>query len=215
MHHFSQGALVTGIAYDSVPNQSFSWVNCPTSTSDPNGNLPLPTNPGGSCISQTATSTNTTPATYYQLVKSINAPVAAIQGVDLFLFNKDRSQDMFKRAKSWTPGLFIGASAYPLDHYFGGLAFEPMRGFNITGGAVGGSETFLSKSSVVAPGGYSDANPSIPTSSHFKAGFFIMIGFDTNLFGSIFNGSIFQSVIPIGTLGSSTPAPAAATPTAP
>jgi hypothetical protein len=154
------------------------------------------------------TTSNPTPPTYYQLVKSSQAPVAAVEGVDLFLLNQGRAQDMFPGHQKLTPGLFLGAAAYPPNHYFVGTTIEPERGFNISAGAVFGSQTILPSSFAYTPGSYASVNPSIPTSTKFKTGFFIMIGFDTSLFGQIFNGSIFQSVLSIGTAGSPpTPAP--------
>jgi hypothetical protein len=91
--------------------------------------------------------------------------------------------------------------------------FKSLRGFDISAGAVFGSQTILPSTFAYTPGSYASVNPSIPTSTKFKPGFFFMIGFDTSLFGQIFNGSIFQSVLSIGTAGSP-PAPAPA-PTAP
>ncbi len=210
MHHFSHGTLITGIAYDSVPNQSFSWVTCSTSASNTAGNFPSGPN-GAPCISPTATTANPTPATYYQLVKSKQIPIAAVEGVDLFLFDSGGSQDMFPGKNRPIPGLFIGSSAYPLNHYFVGTTVEPERGFNISAGVVFGSENILPSSFGYQAGSYASVHPSIPTSTKFKTGVFFMIGFDTSLFGQIFNGSIFKSVLSVGTAGS--PPASSSTPT--
>ena len=189
MHHFSDATLVTGVAYDSVTSPSFSWNTCPTDPNNtPAGNYPSSAHPA--CISPTtpAGSTTSTPP-YYQLISTKQAPVAAVQGVDIFF----KRQDQFPTAiRPHSVGAFIGVAAYPLNHYFFGLSGEPKPGFNLTAGAVVGSINVLPDSFGYQVGSYSTANPTVPSATRFKVGFFVMFGFDTSLFKSIFNLSAFQ-----------------------
>lgn len=107
--------------------------------------------------------------------------------------------------------VFLGASAYPLNHYFAGLSDEPHRGISFTGGVVVGAETMLPKNFPTPVYGVVQANLTIPTTSSMKSGYFVMVAFHTSLFGAIFKGSVFQNVIGIPTAGTSagTAAPAA------
>jgi hypothetical protein len=213
LHQFSDAALFTGIAYDSVPQVSYSWFTCPTSPSVPAGSS-LPTD----CVSPTTPPGSTTPLpTYYQLTQTKQAQVAAIEGISLYPWlPKDMfTQDTMPGFLRYLPtGLFLGGSAYPLNHYFAGASLEPYRGVSLTGGVVFGSETQLPKDFPTPVLGVTQANPSIPTTSSLKKGFFVMVAFHTSLFGQIFKGSVFQNVVGIPTAGMSAPpaAPAAAGP---
>jgi hypothetical protein len=203
-HRFINAALITGAAYDSVPNYSYSWFTCPTNPAFPAGNQSTAA-PG--CISPTTPSTATTPLpTYYALQRTQQAQVAAIQGITFYIWPKDSfTQHTIPPLARYMPGIFVGASAYPLNHYFGGLSEEPVRGFSITAGIVYGSETTLPSNSPYTIGSVVQSTPSSLTSSSLRPGFFVMFGFHTSLFGAVFNGSVFQNALNIGTAG--TPAP--------
>ncbi len=203
VHHFTQGALVTGIGYDSIPNVTFAWNPCPTSSTLPGGSTPSPTPSTTPCISPTAPTGGTAP-TYYQLVSASQARVAAIEGVNLYF----PSRDMFVLSRSdFAPALFLGAAAYPLNHFYIGATEERIRGLSLTGGFTGGAENVLPGNYGYVVGSTAPVNPPIPSASHLKAGWFFMIGFDTGIFIHIFDNSVFQNVLSIGTAGSPTPAP--------
>lgn len=215
IHHFSHGALVTGVAYDSIKQSTFSWVTCLTNANFPNGNPPnltatssSTTTPSGACASPTVIPTGATAApTYYQLHVQSGPTVAVVEGVDLFIFDNASwkhggARDMFKSRMAWTPPeLYLAASAYPVNHYYAGLSEEPLQGFHLSGGIAGAVQSSISTGSGFTVGAVSLSNPTIPTTSHFKGGFFIEVGFDTSLFGQIFSKNAFNNVLSLGSAG--------------
>jgi hypothetical protein len=215
VHHFSHGALVTGVAYDSIKQSTFSWATCLTNANFPNGNPPnltatssSTTTPSGACASPTVIPSGATAApTYYQLNAQSGPTVAVVEGVDLFIFDNfswkhGGARDMFKSRMAWTPPeLYLAASAYPVNHYYLGLSEEPLQGFHFSGGIAGAVSSSISPGAGFNVGSVSLSNPTIPTTSHFKGGFFIEVGFDTSLFGQIFSKSAFSSVLSLGSAG--------------
>jgi hypothetical protein len=187
LHHFTNGALIAGVAYDSVPNQTYSWQQCPV------GNAQTKT-PNAPCYSTPATGTNT--QTYnYQLVRSVQAPVAATGGILLY----PRPRDMFApKADKNAFGVIFAISAYPLNHYLLGPAYEPKPGISLSAGIVEGSTNILPKGYSV--GVISASNPDLPSATKFKTGGFVMLSFDAYLFKAIFTGGPF-----IPTIGTATP----------
>jgi hypothetical protein len=201
VHHFSDGTLVTGIAYDSIRPPTFSWNACPISTTNTAGNFPSTMMP--TCISpSTPATTGVAAATpYYQLISTTQTTAAAVQGVDLFFGH----QDQFPARKMGPSlGALIGVSAYPLNHYYLGLMVE-CRGFNLSAGAAFSPINYIPSSFGYGVGSYAATNPTIPTDSKWKTGFFIMLGFDTNLFESIFNLSAFRNSGAATVVGAPTP----------
>jgi hypothetical protein len=193
LHRFSGAALITGVAYDSVGSPSYSWFTCPTSPTLPAGN-DSSAPPG--CISPTtAAGATTTAPTYYELVKSSQTTVTVVEGINFNIVKQDTyiDQNSYPHSIFFTPSIFFGASAYPLNHYYFGLSESPIRELSITGGLSYGSQTKLPANYPYAQGSVVDTAPALLTSSTFKPGYFVMIGFHTSLFGKIFNGSIFQS----------------------
>lgn len=187
LHHFTNGALIAGVAYDSVANQTYSWQQCPVGSTQTK-------TPNPPCYSPAATGSNSQ-IYNYQLLRSVQAPVAAVGGVLIYF----RSRDMFapKADRRAFGGLFA-ISAYPLNHYFFGPAYEPKPGINVSGGVVFGAANAL-------PTGYSvgvisASNPSLPSDTKFKTGAFVMLSFDAYLFKAIFTGGPF-----IPTVGTATP----------
>ena len=84
-------------------------------------------------------------------------------------------------------------SAYPLNQYFFGIAYEPKPGINLSGGVAFGSTNVL-------PDGYSvgviaASDPSLPSATKFKTGAFVMLGFDAYLFKALFTGGPFTPTI--------------------
>jgi len=204
LHNFSKAALFTGVAYDSVPNVNFNWVACPTSATNTTGSTAT-----NACISPTTAAGATTPQlTYYQLVKTRQPQIAAIEGIAIYPW---KPRDMFREIRgqrvSFSPELFIGAAAYPLDHYFLGGNVEPIHGMSFFGGLAFGAETTLPRNSPYQIGSVAQgtAPPALTTSTSMHTGVFVGVAFHTSLFGSIFNGSVFQNVLSIGTAGSSKP----------
>ncbi len=186
VHHFVRGALVTGFAFDSIGNRSYSWVACPVSPPAP---------PSGACFSAAPTSGTAPTTATYQLVQSNSPQAAVVVGVTIFI----KREDMFPGAKSkwWQrSGPFLGASAYPLNHYFLGCSLEPLHGLNLTLGPVFGSQTRLPNNYTQGPVTAATA-PTIPSSSGFRAGVFVMVGFDTSMFKAIF-GSLWGNVTSVG-----------------
>jgi hypothetical protein len=207
LHRFSSAALITGVAYDSIGSPSYSWFTCPTSPTLPAGN-DSSAPPG--CISPTTAAGATTSApTYYELVKTSQTTVSVVQGINFNIVKQDTyiSQNSYPRPIFFTPSIFFGASAYPLNHYYFGLSESPIRELSITGGLSYGSQTRLPANYPYAPGSVVDTAPALLTSSTFKPAYFIMIGFHTSLFGKIFNGSIFQNISNSGQAASPAPAP--------
>jgi hypothetical protein len=179
-----RGALVTGLAYDSIASHSYSWVACPSSATVQ-----------GACT--TPASTATTPPTTYQLVQSNSPQAAVVVGVSIFC----RREDMFPGVKSkwWQrSGPFLGASVYPLNHYFFGASLEPIHGFNLTLGPVFGSQMSSPAQYTVGEQVSAAAAPTLPSSSKFHAGAFVMVGFDTSIFQAVF-GSLWSNVTSVGT----------------
>ena len=221
IHHFSHGALVTGVAYDWIKQSALNWVACPTNANTPNGNPPGltgtqsgGTGANGSCISPiVASGSQTTAPTYYQLQPQSGPTVAVVEGVNLFLFDNPSlkhgsARDMFKSRMAWTPPeLYLAASAYPINRYYLGLTEEPLQGFHFSGGIAGAVLSSTPASSGYTAGTVSISNSAIPTTSHFRGGAFIEIGFDTSLFGQIFNGNILSNILTLGSAGG-TPQPA-------
>lgn len=218
VHHFSHGALVTGVAYDSVKQMTFSWLTCPTNatylTGNPSGLTGTTISPppsSGPCASPTTVPSGATTApTYYQLQPTSGPTVAVVEGVDLFIFDNFRlrnwmqggARDMFaSRMVLSRPELYLAASAYPVNHYFLGLSEEPLQGFHFSGGISGAVQSSISRSSGFTVGTVSLSNSAIPTTSHFKHGYFIEVGFDTSLFGQIFSKNAFSSVLSLGSAG--------------
>jgi hypothetical protein len=188
LHHFTDGALIAGVAYDSVPNQSYQWQQCPTSSSFPNGTNSTP------CYSPTPAG-GATPSYNYQLLRTSQAPVAAVGGILLY----PKQRDMFspKTDKSALAALFA-VSLYPLNHYFVGPAFEFKPGISISSGVVFGSTNVLPDHYGFAPGDVTSGAPSPPSVTRFKTGFYFMLSFDAYLFKAIFTSG---PVVP--TIGSS------------
>jgi len=187
LHHFTNGALIAGIAYDSVANQMYSWQQCPVGTTQT-------TTPNPPCYSPPATGTAT--QTYnYQLLRTGQAPVAAVGGILLYF----KPRDMFDpKLDKHAFGAMFAVSAYPLNHYFIGPTWEPKPGINFSAGIVEGSTNLL-------PTGYSEgviasSNPTLPSVTKFKTGAFFMLSFDAYLFKAIFTGGPF-----VPTIGTATP----------
>jgi hypothetical protein len=218
LHHFQNAALITGAAYDSIPNPSFSWFMCPTSSAIPGGNPPLmtPSTGGsllltsGSCISPSGGTTAL--PTYYQLMQSKQTQLAIIQGISVYF----RPQDSFTRytrdGHTWrmSPGLFLGAAVWPLNHYYAGLSAEPFRaGISIVAGYAAGVVNRLPRNYGFVPNDVVMSNstpptpPALSTSTTLRGGWFVMVGFHTSLFKAIFTGTAFQNPGNIGTAGSS------------
>jgi adenylate kinase family enzyme len=207
VHHFTNAALVTGFAYDSVTTYSFSWSACPLSSTNTMGSTTK-----GSCISPTPAAGSTAP-TYYQLTQSKQVTFTAVQGINLYPFPKDTfTAHSTPRSLNLMPAIFIGAAIYPLNHYYIGLSEEPssFRLLSITGGLTYGSQTALPSNSPFMVGSVATSAQPLSTSTHFRAGFFVMVGFHTSLFKAIFTGSAFQNTSNTGTAGapsgSTTPA---------
>lgn len=199
-HRFTNAALITGVTYDSIPNQSFSWFTCPTSPTLPNGN-PSSSVPG--CISPTTPAGATTPSpTYYELLQTRQPFIGAVQGINIYIL----PQDTFTTHRNpgylrFIPDVFLGASVYPLNHYFAGLSEEGLlRGLSISGGLAYGSQDVVPSNFPYKPGTVVTAAPTLSTSTRFQKGFFLMVGFHTSLFKAIFSGSAFQNTS-IGTAG--------------
>jgi hypothetical protein len=135
-------------------------------------------------------------------VQSNSPQAAVVVGISLFI----KREDMFpgKKPPWWQSYLptepFLGASVYPLSHYFVGGSLEPLHGFFLTLGPVFGSQTCLPKNWQYAPGQQvtQTSTPTIPSSSHFRKGAFVMAGFDTSLFKAIFGG-LWSNVTSVGT----------------
>jgi hypothetical protein len=201
LHHFSNGELITGAAYDSIPNYSYSWFTCPLNTKYPTGNM-TPAN----CASYQTTNSTTgalTTTNYYILTQTKQVPIAAIQGINLSISGPKDTFLMYPK-NFFMPDLFLGAAAFPLNHYYLGLSEAPARGLSVTGGLAYGSQTYLPSNASYQLNKVYATNASIQTSSRFRNGFFIMVGFRTALFKSIFTGSAFQNVLQIGNAGAST-----------
>jgi len=201
MHRFTNAALITGVAYDSIPNQSFSWFICPTSPTLLAGN-PSSSDPG--CISPTTPAGATAPSpTYYELLQTKQPFAGAVQGINIYIL----PQDTFTSHTNpgylrFMPDVFLGASVYPLNHYYVGLSEEGLlRGLSISGGFAYGSQNVLPSNFSYKPGAVVTAAPTLSTSTRFRNGFFVMVGFHTSLFKAIFSGSAFQNTT-IGTAGS-------------
>lgn len=219
VHHFSHGALVTGVAYDWIKQPSFSWIACPTNANNTTGN-PSTAPPSGSgviisgaCVSPTPAA-GATAVTYYQLQQQNGPTVAVMEGVDLFLLDNPSwkngfARDMFRSRMAWTrPELLIAASAYPLNHYYVGVSEEPVQGMHFSFGRAGAVVNSISPTFGYAVNSVSVSNPTIQTSSRFRGGWFVEFGFDTSLFGQIFNGGFLQNVLTLGSAGG-VPQPAA------
>jgi hypothetical protein len=198
LHHFTDGALMAGVAYDSVPNQSYQWQQCPTSSSFPNGTTSTP------CYSPTPPSGSSTPTYNYQLLRTTQAPVAAIGGILLYL----KQRDMFspKTDKSALAAMFA-VSLYPLNHYYLGPAYEFKPGISVSSGIVFGSTNVLPSRYGFVPGDVTTSAPPPPSVTRFKTGFYLTLNFDAYLFKAIFTSG---PVVP--TIGSSASA-VSATPT--
>ncbi|MGA9057776.1 MAG: hypothetical protein WB763_14835, partial [Terriglobia bacterium] len=167
VHHFVRGALVSGLAYDSIGNRSYSWVACPSPPSSGSG-------PSGACYSQAPATSNPTPPTSYQLLQSNSPQAAVVVGVSIFI----KREDMFPGVKApwWQRYLptepFLGASVYPLNHYFVGGSLEPIHGFNLTLGPVFGSQASLPPQYTPGEQVTGTTAPTVPISSRFrKCGF--------------------------------------------
>lgn len=200
LHHFTEAELITGAAFDSITSSSYSWITCPINSKYPSGS----TDPATCASFQTTSSSGAVTTTnYYMLTQSKQAPIAAIQGINIFAFGP-KDEFLFTPENLYAPDVFLGAAAYPVGHFYLGLSETPVRGLSVTFGLSVGSQTYLPSSSNYQMNTVYTTNPSIPTSSHFQKGFFVMVGFRTALFKGIFNGSAFQNVIPIGTAGAPT-----------
>jgi len=199
VHHFSEGELVTGAAYDSVVSYSYSWFTCPLNATYPNGNTS-----SANCASFQTSSAGTTSTTdYYLLTQTQQVPVAAVQGINLSLFGPKDTFVLYPK-NIYYPDAFLGIAVYPLNHYYVGLSETVVRGFNLTGGMAVGSQAYLPANSSYQVNGVYTVNPSIGTSARFRKGFFVMVDFRTSLFKDIFNGSAFTNVLQIGNAGSAT-----------
>jgi hypothetical protein len=173
VHHFDHGTIFGGFAFSSLSNTSYSVTTvactptlCPGSTPGQNG--------------------------YVITESSSSRGKAVVAGVEIY-FNP---QDMYPGAPSkWKSlGVLLGASVYPLNQYYGGLAFEPLHGMTIGAGFVTGSQQRLSASNYVGQylgptqvGTTAVSAPPLPTSTVFRYGGFVMIGFDINIFQTIFS----------------------------
>jgi hypothetical protein len=98
-----------------------------------------------------------------------------------------------------SPGVLLGASVYPLNQYYLGLAIEPKHGITIGAGFAVGSEQrlppsnyvgqYLGPTQILTPSGTLApvSAPTLNTDTAFRKGGFIMIGFDINIFQAIFS----------------------------
>jgi len=115
-------------------------------------------------------------------------------------------------------GVLLGASVYPLNQYYLGLALEPKHGITIGGGIAWGAEQSLSPPNYVGQLlgpteilNTSGSNstivavpaPTIQTSTVFHKSGFLIVGFDINIFQAIFG-----KVANVGTPPASSPTPA-------
>jgi hypothetical protein len=98
------------------------------------------------------------------------------------------------RGKWLGAGFLLGASVYPLNQYYGGLAFEPKHGITIGAGFATGSAQRLPPSDYVGEylgptevSGTAVSAPTLSPGTVFHYGGFVMIGFDINIFQAIFS----------------------------
>jgi hypothetical protein len=172
VHHFDHGTIFGGFAFSSLSNTTYSvttttctTISCPA----------LPAGQNGYVISQ----------------DSSMRGKAVVMGVELYFKPQDMYPDV--RGKWLGAGFLLGASVYPLNQYYGGLAFEPKHGITIGAGFATGSAQRLPASDYVGeclgPTIVNNAAVSAPPLSpgtvfHYSG--FVMVGFDINIFQAIF-----------------------------
>jgi len=152
MHRITNAALITGVAYDSIPSESFSWFTCPTSPTLLAGN---PSSAAPGCISPTTPSGAITPLpTYYELLQTKQPFVAAVQGINIYILPQDTFTVHTRPGiLRFVPEAFLGASAYPLNHYYvGGSEEGLLRGLSITGGFSYAPKTYFRPISLTSRG---------------------------------------------------------------
>jgi hypothetical protein len=108
-------------------------------------------------------------------------------GIDYYLLGP---RDVFPNRRvslreRFTPGILVGTAMTEQNHYFGGVDFEPMLGLDFAFGYHFGKRTALQNGYVVDQIIPSSVT-AVPTRSVFRSGFFGMIGFDVNIFRSVF-----------------------------
>jgi len=169
VHHFTFGTVVAGFGFSSL--RSYSYGLTPRLDSNLN---PVKDSAGNA----------------QQVIVQTDRHVPQLQyviGIDYYLFGK---KDMFPNRRRrlgdrFTPGLFVGTAMTELNHYFAGADFEPVLGFDFGIGYHYGKQTALQKGYYVGeivPSSVSSA----PTRSLFQSGIFGMVGFDVNIFKSVF-----------------------------
>jgi hypothetical protein len=196
VHHFDHGTIFGGFAFSSLSNTTYSvtTTTCPTDS--------CPTLQAG----QNA---------YVISQDSSMRGKAVVVGVEIYFRPQDMYPDVHDKWKS--PGVLLGASVYPLNQYYLGLAFEPKHGITIGAGLATGSAQRLPPSDYVneylgptqIPG--TNGSPPTPVSApplspgtvfHYSG--FVMVGFDINIFQAIF-GKL--SIVGTPSAPGSTPSP--------
>jgi hypothetical protein len=182
VHHFDHGTIFGGFAFSSLSNLSYSVTTAPC--------------PPTVCPSASFSSYAGQTAYVISQTSSMRGK-AVVVGVELYL----RPQDMYPdvRDKWMSPGVLLGASVYPLNQYYFGLAIEPKHGITIGAGFAVGSEQrlppsnyvgqYLGPTQILTPSGTLApvSAPTLNTDTAFRKSGFIMIGFDINIFQAIFS----------------------------
>ena len=198
VHHFDHGTIFGGFAFSSLSNTTYSvtTTTCPTTTPC---SASVEGGQNGYVISQNSTMRGK----------------AVVVGVELYFRPQDMYPDVHDKWKS--PGVLLGASVYPLNQYYAGLAFEPKHGITVGVGFATGSAQRLPPSDYVGeylgPTQIPGSNGSAPTpvsapplspGTVFHYSGFVMVGFDINIFQAIF-GKL--SIVGTPSAPGSTPSP--------
>jgi hypothetical protein len=113
-------------------------------------------------------------------------------GLNMYLKKRDLFPGYLTPAMRWTPGILLGTSVSSLGNFMIGPDLEPVNGLDLYAGLHVGHTTDLATGVVPGVTQFDPKTSSAPTVQTLRIGLFFGIGFDLNVFKSIFQKSSSQ-----------------------
>lgn len=163
VHRLSDFNIVSGFAVSSIRARAFALHPYPS---------PMP---GTAPTFQVAYQSQNTPFQYQYIV-----------GLNMYLKKRDFFPGYLTKAMRFTPGILVGTSVTSSGNFKVGLDWEFWNGVDIYGGFDLGQITRLGNGVVLGSTPFPLTATSVPTNTNFQGGGFFGLGFDANVFQSIF-----------------------------
>jgi hypothetical protein len=155
--------IVSGFAVSTIPARAFGLHPYPSPT------------PGTAPTFQVAYQSQNTPFQYQYIV-----------GLDMYLRKRDFFPGYLTKAMRFTPGILVATSVTSSGNFKLGLDWEFWNGVDIYGGFDLGQITRLGNGVVLGSTPFTTTATTVPTNTNFRGGGFFGLGFDANIFQSIF-----------------------------